>query len=132
MTSMRLLNDFLKKAILVFPAPEKFHFTIVKSLILLSWILRYHTKNAVINVKIGTNVQINATSRHEKNDPSKKIIKFPRVVDILPIANNIPRIDGSLFILKSKTKLKSIYNIYQSTISHSPYFTAISQTWCEH
>lgn len=61
-----------------------------------------HTKNTAIIDEIGMIAQINATRRHDKNDPKKKTMKIPDA-DAIPLqAIKIPRIDGSLFILTKK------------------------------
>lgn len=45
---------------------------------------------------MGTATQIQETWRHEKKEPSKKIINIPVVVEMPSMPFKTPRIDGSL------------------------------------
>lgn len=48
------------------------------------------------SMQIGTATQVKATLRHGKNEPSKKIKKYPIAVKMAAEANKMPRIDVSL------------------------------------
>lgn len=54
------------------------------------------TKNIANIIQIGTATQVKATLRQGKNEPSKKIKKYPIAVKMAAEANKIPRIDVSL------------------------------------
>lgn len=56
------------------------------------------TKLMAKNIQIGTNAQIKATLRHERNDPRRKIIKYPVAANVAADANKTPRIDVSLCV----------------------------------
>lgn len=54
------------------------------------------TKSAIKIDRIGMVAHVNATTRHEKNDPSIQMTNIPVVVLIPAIPISTPRTDGSL------------------------------------
>lgn len=63
------------------------------------------TKHMEPAIQIGTATAVRATLRHGKNEPSKKIKKYPMAVKMAAEANKIPRIDVSLLQIQAKLVL---------------------------
>lgn len=66
------------------------------------------TKLIANNIIIGTDEQTKATLRHDINDPSKKIKKYPIAAKVAADANKIPRIDVSLISNENHIQIQAI------------------------
>lgn len=57
---------------------------------------RFLTKNMAVTMIMGRIETANETWRHDRNDPNKLTVKFPKLPAIGVIESKIPRTDGSL------------------------------------